>query len=65
MESSPGTDEGDTPKKGQNKKGEKKPIPEIKLTFDIQQQLEKENGKAVKMKLIDSKIDKTKEGGQI
>ena len=32
MESSPGTDQGDTPKKGRKKKGEKKPIPEMKLT---------------------------------
>ena len=37
MESSPGTDQGDTPKKGRKKKGEKKPIPEMKLTVDVQQ----------------------------
>ena len=65
MESSPGADQGDTPKKGRKKKGEKKPIPEMKLTIDIQQWLRKENGKAVKMKLSDLKIDKTKERGQI
>ena len=63
MESSPGTDRGDTPKKGRKKKGDKKPIPEMKLTVDIQQWLRKENGKAVKVKIADVKIDKTKERG--
>ena len=60
MESSPGTDKGDTPKKGRRKKGDKKPIPEMKLTVDVQQWLRKENGKAVKVKTTDLKIDKTK-----
>ena len=32
MESSPGTDKGETPRKGRKKKVEKKPIPEMKLT---------------------------------
>ena len=63
--SSPGTDPGDRQNKGGKKKGEKKPMPEMKLTVDIQQWLRKENGKAVKMKLTDLKIDKTKERGQI
>ena len=35
MESSPGNDQGDTPKKGRKKKGEKKPIPEMMLTVDV------------------------------
>ena len=65
MESSPGTDQGDTPNKGRKKKGGKKTIPEMKLTVDIQQWLRKENGKRVKVKLTDLKIDKTKERGQI
>ena len=65
MESSPGTDQGDTPKKGRKIKGEKKPIPEMKLTVDVQQWLRQENGKAVKVKIADLKIDKTKERGQI
>ena len=65
MESSPGTNQGDTPKKGRRKKGEKKPIPEMKLTVDIQQWLLKENGKALKMKLTDLMTDKTKEQAQI
>ena len=65
VESSPGTDQGDTPKKGRKKKGDKKPIPEMKLTVDIPQWLRKENGKAVKIKITDLKIDKTKERGQI
>ena len=65
MESSPGTDQGETPKKGRKKKGEKKPIPEMKLTIDVQQWLRKENGKAVKVKITDLQIDKTKERGQI
>ena len=64
MELSPGTDQGDTPKKGRKKKGEKKPIPEMKLTVDVQQWLRQENGKAVKVKITDLKIDKTKERGQ-
>ena len=65
MESSPGTDQGDTPKKGRKKKCEKKPIPEMKLTVDVQQWLRQENGKAVKVNITDLKIDKTKEPGQI
>ena len=36
VESSPGTGEGDTPNKGRKKKGDKKPIAEMKLTVDIQ-----------------------------
>ena len=65
MESSPGTDQGDTPKKGHKKKGEKKPILEMRLTVDVQQRLRQENGKAVKVKITDLKIDRTKERGQI
>ena len=65
MKSSPGTDQGDTPKKGRKKKGEKKPIPEMKLTVHVQQWLRQENGKAVKVKIADLRIDKTKERGQI
>ena len=65
MESSPGTDQGDTPKKGRKKKGEKKPIPKMKLTVDVQQWLRQENGKAVKVKIAELKIDKTRERGQI
>ena len=65
MESSPGTDQGDTPKKGRKKKGEKKPIPKMKLTVDVQQWLRQENGKAVKVKIADLRVDKTKERGQI
>ena len=65
MASSPGTDQGDTPKKGRKKKGDKKPIPEMKLTGDIQQWLRKENAKAVQVKITDLKIDTTKERGQI
>ena len=65
MESSPGTNQGDRPKKGRKKKGEKKPIPEMKLTVDVQQWLRQEIGKAVKVKITDLKIDKTKERGQI
>ena len=65
MESSPGNDQGDTPKKGRKKKGDKKPIPERKLTVDVQQWLRKENGKAVKVRITDLKIDGTKERGQI
>ena len=64
-ECSPGTNQGDTLKKGRKKKGEKKPIPEMKLTVDVQQWLRKENGKAVKVKITDLQIDKTKERGQI
>ena len=37
----------------------------MKLTVDIQKWLSKENGKAVKMKLTDLKLDKGKERGQI
>ena len=65
VESSPGTNRRDTPKKGRKKQGGKKPITEINLTVDIQQWLQKENGKAVKMKLTALKIEKTKERGQI
>ena len=65
MESSPGTDQGDIPRKGSKKKGDKKPIPEMKLTVDVQQWLPKENGKAVKVNISDLKIDKSKERGQI
>ena len=65
MDSSPGNDQGDMPKKGRKKKGEKKPIPEMKLTVGVQQWLRHENGKAVKVKIADLRIDKTKERGQI
>ena len=65
MESSAGTEQGHTPKKGHKKNGEKKPILEMKLTVDIQQWLRNENGKALKIKLSELKIDKTKERGQI
>ena len=65
MESSPGTGQGDTPKKGRKKKGEKKPIPEMTLTVDVQQWLGQENGKAVKVNIADLRVDKTKERGQI
>ena len=37
----------------------------MKLTIDVQQWLRKENGKAVKVKITDLKIDKTKGRGQI
>ena len=37
----------------------------MKLTVDVQQWLRKENGKAVKIKITDLQIDKTKEHGQI
>ena len=60
MESSAGTDQGDTPKKA-----DKKPLPEMKLTFDVQQWLRKDNGKAVKVKITDLRIDKSKDRGQI
>ena len=65
MESSPGTDQGDTPKKGRKKEGEKKPIPEMKLTVDVQQWLRQVNDKAMKVNIADLRIDKTKERGQI
>ena len=65
IESSPGTNQGDTPRKKRKKKSEKKPIPEMKLTVNVQQSLRQENGKAVKIKIADLKIDKTKERGQI
>ena len=65
MELSPGTDQGDTPTKGRQNKGEKKPIPEMKVTADVQQWLRQENGKSVKVKITDLEIDKTKERGQI
>ena len=65
IELSAGTDQGDTPKKGREKKGEKKPIPEMKLTVDVQQWLQQESGKAVKVKIADLRIDKTLERGQI
>ena len=64
MDSSPETDQGDTPKKGHKKKGDKKPIPEMKPRVDVQQWLQKENGRALKVKITDWKIDKTKERGQ-
>ena len=59
------TDQGDTLKKGRKKKGEKKPIPEMKLTVYVQQWLRQENGKAVKVKIAEWRIDKTQERGQI
>ena len=62
MESSPGTDQGDTPKKGRKKKGDKKPILEMKLTVDVQQWLWKANGKAVKVNITDLKIDRISSG---
>ena len=65
MELSSGTDQGDTPKKGRKKKGEKKPIREMKVTVDVQQLLRRKIGKAVKVKITDLQIDKTKERGQI
>ena len=65
MESSPGTDQGDTPKTRRKKMGQKKPIREMKLTVDVQQWLRKENGKAVKVNITDLQIDKTKERRQI
>ena len=65
VESSPGADQGDTLKKGHKKKGDKKPIPELKLKVDIQQWVRKENGKAVKIKITDLQMDMTKERGQI
>ena len=65
MESSPGTDQGDTPKNGRKQKGDKKPILEMKLTVDVQQWMRKEIGKAVKVKKTDWEIDKTKERAQI
>ena len=65
MASSPGTDQGITPKKGRKKNGDKRPIPEMKPTVDVQQWLPNENGKAVKVKITDLRIDKTKERGQI
>ena len=65
MQSSPWTDQGDTPKKGRKKKGQKKPIPEMKLTVDVQQWLRKENGKVVKVRITYLQIDKTKERGEI
>ena len=37
----------------------------MKVTVDVQKWLRKENGKAVKKKITDLKIDKTKELGQI
>ena len=65
VESSPEIHQGDTLKKWGRKKGEEKPVLETKLTVDVQQWLQKENGKAGKMKLTDLKIDKTGEPGQI
>ena len=65
IESSPGTDQGGTAKKERKKKGNKKPIPEMKLTVDVQQWHRKENGIPVKVKITDLKNDKTKERGQI
>ena len=60
-----GTDGGDTPKKQRKKKGDNKPIPEMKLTVNIQQCLRKEIGKAMRVKITDLKIDNTKERGQM
>ena len=60
VESSPGTDQGNTPKKGRKKKGDKKPMPDMKLTVDIQQWLRKDNGKAVTIEITDLKIGKAK-----
>ena len=37
----------------------------MKHTVDVQQWLRQENGKAVKVKITDFKIDKTKERGHI
>ena len=37
----------------------------MKLTVDVQQWLRQENGKAVKVKIADLRIDKTKERGHI
>ena len=65
MELSPGTVQGDTPKKGPKKNSDRKPIPEMKLTVDVRQWLRKENGKAVKVRITYLKIDRTKERGQI
>ena len=65
MELSTRTDEGDTPKKGRKKKDDKKPIREMRLTVYVQQWLQKEKGKAVKVKITHLKIDKTKERGKI
>ena len=65
VESSPGTHQGQTLKNGGKEEGETKPIPEMKVTVDIQQWLQKGNGKAGKMKLTDLNIDKTNEPGQI
>ena len=50
---------------GRKRKRDKKPIPEMKLTVDNQQWLGNENGRAVKIKITDLKIDKSKERGQI
>ena len=65
VESSPGTDQRETPKERRKKKGEKRPVLEMKLTVDVQQWLRKENTKVKKMKLIDLKIYKAKQRGQI
>ena len=65
LESSPGTNQGDMPKNGRKKKGDKKPIPEMKLTVVVQQWLLKENGTAVKVTITDLKIDNTEKRGQI
>ena len=45
VESSPGTESGDTPNKGRKKKGDKKTIPEMKLTVDIQKWCGRRMGK--------------------
>ena len=37
----------------------------MKLTVDVQQWLQQENGKATKVKIAHLRIDKTKERGQI
>ena len=60
-----GPTKGTHRRKDKKKEGEKKPIPEMKLTVDVQQWLRQENGKAVKVKIADLRMDKTKERGQI
>ena len=61
LESSAGTDQGDTLKKAHKNKGDKKLIPDMKLTIDVQPWLRKENGKALNLQITHLKIDKTKE----
>ena len=64
VESSPGTDQGNTPEKGWKKSKGKEANTGDKVTVDIQQWPRKENGKAVKIKLTDLRIDERKERGQ-